>query len=126
MRMKVTGVREVSHGFRALTKAGIAGVRRGVRVAIEGVATEALREVPRITGRLANSMATAVTGQAFQTVRGTIEFSAPYAGMVHEVPRPANSNGKWKYLEDPWKRAEGTFEQTIADEVERAMREAQP
>lgn len=122
MKLKVTGVEKVTNGFRAINQAAIAGVRLGVRVAMEMVAAESQREVPRITGRLANSMVVAVTGGAFQNVRGTVSYATPYAGVVHEVPRPAGSNGKWKYLQDPWQRLEGEFETIIAEEVEHAMK----
>ena len=50
--------------------------------------------------------------------------AAPYAKVVHEIPRPAASNGKWKYLEDPWKRAAGGFDKIVAEEVEHAMKGA--
>lgn len=90
-------------------------VLAAVREATEHILTESLREVPRLTGRLANSSRVRVEEQP--AIHGIVDYTAPYAIFVHEVPRPASSNGKWKYLEDPFKREEAKFPQRVADRV---------
>lgn len=122
MTVRTKGVAFTTGRLRNIGNASVRAMRRGVRVWLEMVAAESQAEVPRITGNLANSMRIAVKSSA--PVLGDITYQAPYAALVHEIPRPAASNGKWKYLEDPFKRLEPRIEQTIADEVERAMKEA--
>jgi hypothetical protein len=119
---RVFGVDETVKTFGALGRGVHMGVIRGVRVWLEAVGAESQAEVPRKTGRLAGSMRIAV--KQTTPVHGEIEYTAPYAAIVHEVPRGPLSNGKWKYLEDPFKRLEPQMTETVAREAAAAMKEA--
>lgn len=96
------GVAATTNGIRYMEAKCIVGFKSGMRQWLAKVAAESQVEVPRITGHLARSMRWGVSDG--HPVTGFIRYQAPYAGIVHEVPRPASSNGKWKYLEDPMKR----------------------
>lgn len=72
---------------------------RNARAEAEILRTESMREVPVLTGRLRNSARVVV-----ETRKIIVEYATPYAFWVHEMPRPPSSNGKWKFLEDPFNR----------------------
>lgn len=46
-------------------------------------------------------------------------YTQKYAIYVHEIPRPAHSNGKWKYLEDPARRLKTELGRMIAASLKR-------
>jgi len=93
------GVSEVGVNLRNLQNRSVAGMRRGVRRFLDTVGEQSQVQVPRITGALARSMRIRIQENP---VSGIISYDMPYAGIVHEIPRPPESNGKWKYLEDPF------------------------
>lgn len=113
------GVSSTSRGIRFMEAKSIVGFKRGMRKWLSVVAMESQQEVPRITGHLARSMRWGVSDG--HPVSGFIRYNAHYAGMVHEVPRPASSNGKWKYLEDPLKRNGPSMVPMIGTEVRKAL-----
>lgn len=117
--MRAGGVARATTAFSVAGRKAHKALVRVVREKVEQIATESLVEVPRVTGRLANSQRTSVVETP--AVIGVVDFTASYAWPVHEVPRPAGSTGKSKYLEDPWKRAAATFVSDTAQRVAEAL-----
>lgn len=108
------GVSEAGQNLRSIQGATTNSLRRGVRKWLEIVGAESQKQVPRITGRLARSMRIMVTDAP---VSGTISYTAPYAGIVHEIVRPKGSNGKWKYLEDAKNALIGDLMKIVKSEI---------
>lgn len=94
-------------------------VYRGVKKWLGIVASESQAEVPYVTGKLAHSMKFTVSRRPLSA---QIAYTAPHAKYVHEVQRPSHSNGKWKFLEDPWKRNLPNLEHVVGVEVRKALR----
>lgn len=114
------GVSSATRGIRYMEAKSIVGFKRGMRRWVALVAAESQAEVPRITGHLARSMRWGVSDG--HPVSGFIRYNAAYAGNVHENPRPPSSNGKWKYLEDPWKRNTPKMVPMIGAEIAKELR----
>lgn len=110
----VFGVSNTQGNLRALEKSAPRAFTRGCRIFLEKVGEKSQEQVPRQTGHLARSMRITVHQNPGG---GTIKYDTPYAAMVHEIPRPASSNGKWKYLEDPLKEMLPDLERIIGNEV---------
>lgn len=117
--MRVQGVEETIAAFGRMDKRVRAQLRKGVQRWLEMVASESQHEVPFITGGLAHSMEVTVHARS---AAGSIRYTAPYAAIVHEVPRPASSNGKWQYLADPFKRLSGIADEVIGGPIEEVLR----
>jgi hypothetical protein len=115
-------IKQTTQAFTFIEKNAVAAAKAGVREHLEMVGTESQRQVPRITRKLAGSMRIEVRERP--AVFGTIDYLAPYAVRVHEEQRPPSSNGKWKYLEDPFKAQEGLFAARVGDAVATLIDEA--
>lgn len=116
----VFGAAATSKNLQRMEQQSLVGFKRGMKEWIRRVAVESTVEVPRITGNLARSMRWGVTNG--HPSSGFISYNAPYAGTVHENPRPPSSTGKWKYLEDPWKRNQPNMVPMISAEVMKSLR----
>ncbi len=117
----IYGLSQAIRDVKALTGAADKALVRGTRRWLEMVAERSQFEVPRITGRLAGSMRVQVTTKP---VTGTISYNMPYSAIVHEVPRPISSDGKWKFLQGPWEELLPVAEHVIAKEVKAAMKKS--
>lgn len=118
MKMNVKGIKESIGFFGKMSVETRKGFRNGVKKWLEMVASESQRQVPWLTGQLAQSMEVKMHARS---AAGDISYNTKYAWAVHEVPRPAGSTGKWKYLEDPLKQLEPHLEAIIAEEIEKAL-----
>jgi len=118
VKMDVTGIKETIGFFGRMDAQTRKGMRNGVQKWLEMVASESQNQVPWLTGQLAQSMEVKMHARS---AAGDISYNTKYAWAVHEVPRPAGSTGKWKYLEDPLKQLEPHLEAIIAEEVEKAL-----
>lgn len=101
--LSIAGVPGASMDIRRLSVKARTGLGKGLRTWAEAVALASGNEVPRITGFLANSIRI-VVHKTTSRMSVVIEYLATYAASVHEHPRPPTSNGKWKYLSDPFNR----------------------
>ena len=122
MNVRVDGVRAVSEAFTFLSKEATKAGKRAVSNHLELVATDSQMLVPRITGKLARSLRKTIRERP--AVFGTLEYTAPYAVVVHEVPRPPSSTGFHKYLEKPWKAHERDLVPMVEEEVAKLIDEA--
>ena len=100
--IKIEGLRELRAAMRqADTKAGSA-LRIGLNTVADVVAAEARQQVPRRSGRLADSIRARSTQLVAQVVMGTARV--PYAGFIefggtagrhHSVHRPFLPGGRY-------------------------------
>lgn len=119
MKIMSSGIDSSVASLEKTIEAGGKAYRRAVRVEAEKVMTASQLEVPVDTGRLKNSKFIVI----HETSNGLVAelgYSADYAIWVHEIPA-AHAVGKWKYLEDPIKRAMGKFQSNVADAISKSM-----
>ena len=125
----VKGVSIVAGVFDRMTGRAAQMLKRTIRERIEVVAAESLEEAPREFGDLRGSQQSDVVTRGGELV-GFVEFTAPYAWAVHEIPEPPQQSeggrsarhkppSKWKYLEDPFKRHAMSLHTDVMDAVNR-------
>ncbi len=114
------GVADAIKRVRAVERGQQRGLLAGLRKWAGMVGSLSQQQVPFITGRLMRSIEYDV--HAGRTPSVAIKYTAPYAGIVHEVPRPPSSTGKWKYLEDPFKLMLPQLESVVVGEMRKALR----
>jgi len=127
MRIEIDGVQATLRGVLKTGTIVDRAARAAVRTEAEFLSTESQEEVPRETGNLALSERVFMR-DAPGRVYAVVEYTAPYAAAVHEIPPPpmASPSGrsarhiaptKWKYLEDPMRRMEPGYARRIAARV---------
>ena len=117
----VKGVEVTKKGLGIVGENATQGMRRGARRWLEETAAASSQLVPRLTGHLARSVRVEMQ-DTIGGVKGSISYNAPYAAIVHEIPRPPSSNGQWKYLEQPFMERLPELTNTVAAEVKRGAR----
>lgn len=122
IHLRVHGLEHVTETLQIAGRAAKDGAKVGVQKHLDAVAKASQAEVPVITEVLKKSLTTRVRERP--AIFGIVEYTAPYALPVHEIPRPPSSTGKWRYLADPFWRLEGKYLPTVAKEVERALSKA--
>jgi len=112
--MKVTGAEELMSNLKKLTKKVGADLSRAMLTEGELIMTESQRQVPRLTGFLANSRSVELSERRSEIVV-VLSYGADYAFKVHESFTVRS--GKRKYLEDPLKAASGGMADRIAKRI---------
>lgn len=102
-------------------RAAARGLRRGMKKWAGMVASLSQAQVPWLTGELARSLVIDVQDNPPSI---QLKYTARHAAIVHETPRPPSSNGKWKYLEDPFKQLVPQLEAVVGLEIRKEMRAA--
>lgn len=121
--MVTSGIDAAIKNFSDMSRRGQRAYISAVRVEAELIMTESQRQVPVATGNLKSSKFVIAEEKA-DGVTVVLGYRAEYALFVHEIPpeRANHPDGKWKYLEDPMKKAIPGFDRRVRD---RMMRELQ-
>jgi hypothetical protein len=112
----VRGIKETVGTLKGLPAHVRKAIRAEVNFEAEKILTEARTEVPVKTGNLKNSAFKEPNSGPDKTGI-ELGFRADYAVYVHEIDKNYTV-GKWKYLEDPFKRALPGMAQRIAEGVQ--------
>ena len=131
MTVRVHGTRAVIAGLRKPINKYINEGKRRVGLACLHLQRESVKEAPKDLGNLHSSKFIRMMGTPVKPV-GWVGYSAVYALAVHENPRSGKTGGKspsgrpykhwarrgkWKYLEDPYKREQRKIKQILAGKI---------
>jgi len=131
MNLLVRGLKEVTANLKRLEDKARKAMLAELRYEAMKLMTESMLEVPVDTGTLKSSNFVTDPEQTGDVWRVRLGYRAHYALAVHEIPAPPLKSdggrsashvvGKWKYLEDPMKRAATGFAKRAADGLDRGM-----
>lgn len=100
---------------KAVREAGIAAILDGA----EHILTESIDETPVLTGTLRRSGAVSPFNEREQAVY--ISYNTPYALRQHEELNYRHTDGKAKYLEDPFNRNKTKVLKLVAARVKAVL-----
>jgi hypothetical protein len=131
VKFALDSIAQITTTFAVVGREIKKAARAGVQTHLELVGEQSQREVPRDTGALARSMQ--IHTREHPQPYGWIDYTAPYAIPVHEIPSPPNKSvggrsarhdppTKWRYLADPFKREQSQLVGRVADACARELR----
>lgn len=127
----VTGVRTVNKNLEKYEDGSKRKIKGVIVLGLNLIESDSVKQVPRDTGVLATSIYTDVFEKGKEII-GEVGYGALYAPFVHENKRSGKtggispqgqlyrswaSRGKWKFLEDPFKRYKSTILRMIKKAV---------
>lgn len=131
MNLLVRGLKEVVANLKRLEDKARKALLAELRYAALKLMTESMLEVPVDTGNLRDNKFIDDPIYSDGVWRVRLGYRAHYALAVHEIPSPPLKSeggrsathrvGKWKYLEDPMKRAAPGMGKRAGDGVKRGM-----
>jgi hypothetical protein len=125
--MVLKGIENAISNLHRIEERQVRGFLAACRLEAERVMTASQLEVPVEFGNLKNSkfLLVEATPDASRFIAG---YATDYAVYVHEIPPPpmqseggrsaTHVDGKWKYLEDPFKREAPHMIKRINDAIE--------
>lgn len=116
--MKVKGVNATIRKMDTLSRVYPNQTREALIIESDAIYQESQKQVP------SDTLASSWVRRIINTARGMkidMEYTAPYAVYVHEI----NKNyrvGKWKFLEDPLKKALPGLAKRVSEYVKKRIR----